>query len=77
MESPDVTNVISGLEGTKYSDVLTDAMAKYNENASIAVFEKALDAYLSKSAKSLSMKKPLGIGPIIGYVSQKKLKLKI
>ena len=76
MESPDVTNVISGLEGTKYSDVLTDAMAKYNENASIAVFEKALDAYLSKSAKSLSMKKPLGIGPIIGYVSQKENEIK-
>ena len=76
MESPDVTNVISGLEGTKYSDVLTDAMAKYNENASIAVFEKALDAYLSKSAKSLSMKKPLGIGPIIGYVSQKETEIK-
>ena len=76
MESPDVTNVISGLEGTKYSDVLTDAMAKYNENASIAVFEKALDAYLSKSAKSLSMKKPLGIGPFIGYVSQKETEIK-
>lgn len=31
---------------------------------------------MSKSAKSLSMKKPLGIGPIIGYVSQKETEIK-
>ena len=31
MESPDVTNVVSGLEGTKYAEALTDAMPVYNE----------------------------------------------
>ena len=81
MESPDVTNVVSGLEGTKYAEALTEVIPVYNETGSVAVFEKALDVYASNYAKSLSVKKPLGVGPIIGYLSQKenkkKMKLKI
>ena len=76
MESPDVTNVISGLEGTKYAEALTDAMPIYNETGSVAVFEKALDAYTSEYSKSLAVKKPLGVGPIIGYLSQKENEIK-
>ena len=76
MDSPDVTNVISGLEGTKYASALTDAMPLYNETGSVAVFEKALDAYSSNYSKSLAIKKPLGIGPIIGYLSQKENEIK-
>lgn len=76
MESPDVTNVVSGLEGTKYSSALTDVMPIYNETGSVAVFEKALDVYASEYSKSLSVKKPLGIGPIIGYLSQKESEIK-
>ena len=76
MESPDVTNVISGLEGTKYAEALTDALPVYNETGSVAVFEKALDVYSSEYSKSLASKKPLGIGPIIGYLSQKENEIK-
>ena len=76
MDSPDVTNVISGLEGTKYSSALTDAIPVYNETGSVAVFEKALDKYSSEYSKSLAIKKPLGIGPIIGYLSQKENEIK-
>lgn len=76
MESPDVTNVISGLDGTKYSEALTDVIPIYNETGSVYVFEKALDIYLVNYAKSLSAKKPLGIGPIIGYLSQKENEIK-
>ena len=76
MESPDVTNVVSGLEGTKYAEALTDVMPVYNETGSVAVFEKALDVYASNYAKSLSSKKPLGVGPIIGYLSQKENEIK-
>ena len=76
MDSPDVTNVISGLEGTKYSGALTDAIPVYNETGSVAVFEKALDKYSSEYSKSLAIKKPLGIGPIIGYLSQKENEIK-
>ena len=76
MESPDFTNVISGLEGTKYAESLTDVMTVYNETGSVAVFEKALNAYASDYAKSLATKKPLGIGPIIGYLIQKENEIK-
>ena len=76
MEAEDVTGVISSLEGTKYSDVLTDVLPEYNETGSVALFEKALDKFLVDSAKSYSMKKPLGIGPIIGFLSQKEVEVK-
>ena len=70
MESPDVTNVVSGLEGTKYAEALTEVIPVYNETGSVAVFEKALDVYAS------NYKKPLGVGPIIGYLSQKENEIK-
>ena len=76
MESPDVTNIVSGLEGTKYAEALTDAIPVYNETGSVAVFEKALDVYSSEYSKSLASKKPLGIGPIIGYLNQKESEIK-
>ena len=76
MESPDVTNVVSGLEGTKYSEPLTEAVPIFNETGSVAVFEKALDTFLVDYGKSLSVKKPLGVGPIIGYLSQKENEIK-
>ena len=76
MDSPDVTNVISGLEGTKYSEALTNVVPQYNETGSVAVFERALDVYANEHAKSLASKKPLGVGPIIGYLSQKEAEIK-
>ena len=76
MESQDVTGVISSLEGTKYADVLTELLPEYNETGSVAIFEKALDKFLVDSAKSASMKKPIGIGPIIGYLSQKEVEIR-
>ena len=76
MDSPDVTNVISGLEGTKYSEALTSVVPQYNETGSVAVFERALDVYANEHAKSLASKKPLGVGPIIGYLSQKEAEIK-
>ena len=51
MDSPDVTNVVSGLEGTKYSEALTDVVPQYNETGSVAVFERALDVYVAEHAK--------------------------
>jgi V/A-type H+-transporting ATPase subunit C len=35
-----------------------------------------LDKYTSDYSKSLASKKPLGIGPIIGYLSQKENEIK-
>ena len=53
MESPDVTNVISGLEGTKYADALTDVMPVYNETGSVAVFVGPIIGYLSQKENEI------------------------
>lgn len=76
MESEDVSGVISGLEGTNYSSILADALSDFNENDSVSVFERALDEYLINNTKSLSLRKPLGIGPILGFLSQKEREIK-
>ncbi|MEA4956114.1 V-type ATP synthase subunit C [bioreactor metagenome] len=76
MESEDVAGVISSLEGTDFSNILADALSEYNETGSVSIFEKTLDEYLINNAKSLSLRKPLGIGPILGFLSQKEREIK-
>ncbi|MDR2624225.1 MAG: V-type ATP synthase subunit C [Methanobrevibacter sp.] len=76
MESENVTSIVSGLEGTDYSPILSEALGTYNEVGSVSVFEKALDEYLVNYANSLSLKNPLGIGPIIGYINKKEKEIK-
>lgn len=76
MESPDVPGVISSLDGTKYGDILSDALTKYNETGIVSVFENTLDSYFADYSHSLSLEKPLGIGPIIGFLSGKEKEIK-
>jgi V/A-type H+-transporting ATPase subunit C len=76
MESNDVAGVISSLEGTDFASILADALSDYNRNGSVSVFEKGLDKYLLNRAKSLSVRKPFGVGPIIGFLSQKEREIK-
>ncbi|WP_409199756.1 ATP synthase A1 subunit C [Methanobrevibacter sp. DSM 116169] len=76
MEANDISNFVSYLEGTKYSDFLSDALTEYEKTDSIAIFEKELDLHFAKLVKSLSIKKPLGIGPIIGYLNQKESEIR-
>lgn len=71
MESEDVLGVISGLDGTKYAPILNDVIPEYNETGSIGVFEVALNKFLIDVSKTYSKKQPLGIGPIIGYLTEK------
>lgn len=76
MESQDVPGVISSLDGTKYGDILSDALTKYNETGIVSVFENTLDSYFADYSHSLSLEKPLGIGPIIGFLSGKEKEIK-
>jgi V/A-type H+-transporting ATPase subunit C len=76
IESEDVNGLINGLESTDYFQVLNDALPLYNESGSVAVFEKALDSYISNHANSLALRNPLGIGPIIGYTNKKENEIK-
>lgn len=76
MEAEDVEGVISGLEGTDYAPLLSEAMAEYKQTSSMASFETSLDGYVIKTAKSISRKNQFGIGPIIGFLSGKEIEIK-
>jgi V/A-type H+-transporting ATPase subunit C len=71
MEAEDVLGIVSSLDGTKYAAVLNAVVPEYNETGSIDVFEKALNKFLSEAAHTYAMKQPLGIGPILGYLTLK------
>ena len=71
MESEDVLGVISSLDGTKYAPILNEVIPEYNETGSIGVFEVALNKFLIQISKTYSLKQPLGIGPILGYLTEK------
>lgn len=76
MESQDVPGVISSLDGTKYGEILNDSLTKFNETGNVAIFENVLDSYFAEFSHSLSLEKPLGIGPIIGFLSGKEKEIK-
>ena len=76
MEAEDVNGVISGLEGTDYASTLSEALNKYSETGSIAVFESALDKYVNETANSIALKNQFGIGPMIGFLNKKEKEVK-
>jgi len=76
MEAEDVSGVISGLEGTDYAPILSDALTEFTETGSMATFEKLLDGYVVKTAKTISLKNQFGIGPMIGFLSRKETEVK-
>ncbi len=76
METEDVAGVISGLDGTDYAPMLSDAMTDYTETHSMASFENALDTHVAKTAKTISLKNQFGIGPMIGFLSRKEREIK-
>lgn len=76
MEAEDVGSVISSLEGTEYAQLLTDALPEYSKTGSVAPFEAALDEKIREIAKSLSIKIPFGIGPIVGFMNKKESEIR-
>lgn len=76
MEAEDVEGVISGLEGTDYAPLLSEAMSEYKETGSMASLESSLDGYVTKTAKTISRKNQFGIGPMIGFLSSKEIEIK-
>jgi len=76
MESEDIAGVVSGLEGTDYAPMLSDAMSNFTETSSMANFENALDSHVNETAKKISLKNQFGIGPMIGFLSRKEREIK-
>jgi V/A-type H+/Na+-transporting ATPase subunit C len=71
MEAETVGNVVSSLDGTEYAQILNDALPEYTKTGSVAPLEAALDEKVRQNAKTLSVKIPFGIGPIVGFLSKK------
>ncbi len=76
MEAEDIAGVVSGLEGTDYAPMLSDAMTDFTETRSMASFESALDSHVNETAKTISLKNQFGIGPMIGFLSKKEREIK-
>lgn len=76
MEAETIPTLINGLDGTDYYSPLNESVTAYNESKSVSVLETTLDEYLINYANDLSLRKPLGIGPIIGYINEKEKEIK-
>lgn len=76
MEAEDVSGVISGLDGTDYGPLLSEAMSDYSETGSISAFETALDGSVNESAKKIALKNQFGIGPMLGFLNRKEIEIK-
>ena len=76
MEAEDVAGVVSGLEGTSYAPMLSDAMTEYSETRSMSSFEMALDSHVFKNGKTISLKNQFGIGPMIGFLNKKEKEIR-
>ena len=76
MEAEDINGVVSSLEGTDYSSVLSDSINEYSETGSITVLENALDKHVTEIANNISLKNQFGIGPMIGFLNRKEREIK-
>jgi V/A-type H+-transporting ATPase subunit C len=76
MEAENIPGLINSLDGTDYYSPLNESIASYNESKSVSVFENALSKYLMDYAHDISLRKPLGIGPIVGYLNEKEKEIK-
>ncbi len=70
-ESDSIESIVSALEGTKYSQIISENLEEYEKTKSVYVFERALDRYILNIGKKLSLRQPFGVGPIIGLITAK------
>ncbi|CAB3287158.1 V-type ATP synthase subunit C [Methanocaldococcus lauensis] len=76
MSAEGIEGILSGLEGTSYANVLSEYMEEFEKTKSVFTFEKALDRFILEKGKKLSVRKPFGVGPIIGLIVSKELEVK-
>jgi len=76
IEAEDIKGIINELEGTDYGPVLTEALPEYEKTRSLATFEKALEKYINETARTFALKRPLGVGPMITFLSRKEAEIK-
>ena len=74
-EVDQVSQVISGIEGTSYYGVLKDAIEEYNKEGSVQVLEKVLDGLFLKLMRDLSLQHFVSIGPTIRFFISKEFEI--
>jgi V/A-type H+-transporting ATPase subunit C len=67
----DVDEVLDRLKTTPYAEVLDEAALRYLEDASIPVFERALEQLLIRTALLSGVRDPQGVGIAISYLYAK------
>ncbi|HIQ39293.1 MAG TPA: V-type ATP synthase subunit C [Methanothermococcus okinawensis] len=75
-EAESMEGVVSSLEGTEYSNIISGCLEEYEKTKSIYVFERTLDNYLVELGRKLSLRQPFGVGPIIGFITSKEMEIK-
>ena len=76
VEAENISEIISGLEGFSYYQVLSDAIDQYQKDKSAQIFENALDRYFLKIIKDLSLQNILNIGPTLRFIISKEFEIK-
>ena len=67
-EMDGVGQVISGLEGTSYYNILKDSIEYYNREKTVQILENKLDSLFLKLIKEISTKNYVTIGPTIRFL---------
>jgi V/A-type H+-transporting ATPase subunit C len=71
----DVYQIINGIEGTSYYNVLKDSIELYNKDKSTQIFEKLLDLFYLEKLKEISIKNYTNIGPILRFLISKEYEI--
>jgi V/A-type H+-transporting ATPase subunit C len=67
---------INALQGTPYYSIMNDALRSYAKEKSLYVFEKALDEFYVARIRSISLKQPFGLTPLVCYLLLKEHEIK-
>ncbi len=67
----DVDDICTHLKRTPYGNAVEAVTLRYVETGSIAVFERALEDYLTRRAFTVGRGDPLGVGIIVSYLWMK------
>lgn len=71
VSSEEISMVLNMLSNTPYFNIFESMFTEYEKAKDISVFERALRDMLINKGKEISILNPLGIGPAIGYLTQK------
>jgi V/A-type H+-transporting ATPase subunit C len=64
----DTDEILDELRSTRYGPVLDEAVVRYLETMSLAVFERALEDHFTRRVLALGTRDPLGVGIPISYL---------